>query len=54
MTILPSWLSADPLAARLPHLDAEDLYDLAERAAILEFDCNLDRRTAELIATGGA
>lgn len=49
----PDWLAADPLAPVLDGLDPEQVYALAERAAILEHGANLDRQTAELAATGG-
>lgn len=49
----PAYLTADPLAARLAGLDDDAIYDLCERAAIMEFDGGMDRAAAEAEATGG-
>ena len=51
---MTAYLLADPLAKRQPHLPEEELYDLAERAAIIEYCADIDREVAELIVTGGA
>jgi hypothetical protein len=52
--LVPPWLAADHLAARLTGLDAEQIYDLAERSAILEYCAGMTRAEAEGEATGGA
>jgi hypothetical protein len=52
--MIQPWLAADPLAKRLDGLDAETIYEVAERAAILEYEAGMDRETAEAEASGGA
>ena len=53
MRDLPAWLAADPLAPVLVGLTPDQIGEITERAAILEYGAHLDRQTAELQATGG-
>jgi hypothetical protein len=52
--VIPPWLAADPLAQRLTGLDADQVCEVCERAAILEFSGGLSRADAEAEASGGA
>ena len=48
----PEWLASDPLIPRLRGMAIDEMANICERAAILEYEGGVDRQKAEAMAMG--